>query len=124
MAVSMSPTPTTQDDLDLPEHDSGLAPTESSLEEQVAEIERVMEQIGTGYLADLRKLSQAFSRFYEAQLDAKEKQLAAMIRRAETAEHTCATLEEQLKEVQQARSRQAAELRVLGEQLIQRIADT
>ena len=123
MAISVSPEQVSRDVPDPNGHAPDFGLVEASREQQMAEIELLIEQIGARYVADLRELSQAFGRFYETRLDAKEDQLATMTRRAEAAERTCATLEVQLTDLRQARAHQAAELRALSEDLIRRAAE-
>ena len=54
--------------------------TETPQQLTLAEIEQRIERIGARYVADLRELSEAFARLYDAQLAAKDEQIAELNR--------------------------------------------
>jgi hypothetical protein len=54
--------------------------TETPQQVTLVEIEQRLERIGARYVADLRELSEAFARFYAAQLAAKDEQIAELNR--------------------------------------------
>jgi chromosome segregation ATPase len=110
--------------------------------ESPIEIEQLIEQIGARYIADLRALSEQFSRFYDAQLAVKNRQLAELRERLETAERErdrgnelLAKLQQrletaereretnaaQMRELKRASARYIADLRALSEQLSQQV---
>lgn len=105
-------------------------------------IDKLIDQIGARYIADLQALSEQFGRFYAAQLAVKDQQLAELQQRLETAERERDTRDEQLAELQQrldtaeherdasaaqmrelkhASARYIADLRALSDQLSERV---
>jgi len=112
--------------------DNGHGPTdappqldqdEQSHGTSLAALERVIERVGARYIADLRELSEEFSRFYEAQLQAKDEQIAELVQRARDAERAKDEAAARLDELRDARARQVAEVRALSEELIRRITE-
>ena len=112
--------------------DNGIKMSDASLwvesddrsdETSLAGLERVIERVGARYIADLRELSDEFSRFYEAQLQAKDEQIADLIQRVEAAERAKDDMAARIDELRHARSRQVAEMRALSEELIRRITE-
>ena len=93
-------------------HDGDDAPREGA----PAEIEQAIERIGARYLADLRALSEEFSRFYTAQLAAKDEQIAQLRRAAEAAERERDALQARVDEFRQTSVRYTASLRALSEE--------
>lgn len=108
------------------EHLPQVEPDSSEVHQQVtlAEIEQVIDRIGTRYIADLRTLSEEFGRFYEAQLTAKDEQIAELSQRLELAERERDKLEAQLQELKHTSARYIANLRALSEELTQHIDST
>ena len=106
----------------------------------VSEIEQAIERIGARYVADLRALSEEFGRFYNAQLTAKDEQIAELSRfhdaqlaardeqivelsrRLETAERERDALEARLHKLTDTGARYVSDLRALSEELSRRLA--
>ncbi len=86
----------------------------------LGEIEQTMDRISARYVDDLRTLSAAFSRLYDAQLAAKDGQIADLQRRLEAAERERDTLADRLQEVRQTGDRYVTDLRALSEELQRR----
>ncbi len=108
------------------EHLPELDPGSSEAHQQVTlvEIEQLIDRIGARYIADLRTLSEEFGRFYEAQLTAKDEQIAELSQRLETAERERAELEAQIHDLKRTSARYIANLRALSEELSQHIDST
>jgi hypothetical protein len=98
-----------------------LRPWRPSEQEAPAEIEQVIEQIGTRYIADLRTLNECFIRFYEARLVAKDEELAELRRRIEAIESERDAREAELRDLRRVSARYIADLRTLGEELSRRV---
>jgi chromosome segregation ATPase len=124
MVLSVSARQVSRDGLDTSEALARMEPDDVSHETKLAALERLIERVGARYIADLRELSEEFSRFYEAQLEAKDGQIAELARRAEAAERAKNDVAARLDELRHARSRQVAELRALSEELVRRVAET
>jgi len=101
------------------EHLPRLEPDSSQAHQQVTlgRIEQVIDRIGARYIADLRMLSEESSRFYEAQLIAKDKQIAELSRRLEVAERERDALEAQKRELKRTSTKYIVDLRALSEEL-------
>jgi hypothetical protein len=116
--------------------------TDPSQSESPLEIDQLIEQIGTRYIADLQALSEQFGRFYDAQLAVKNQQLAeleerllaaeheremqnqqltALQQRLETAEREREANAAQMRELKRASARYIADLRALSDQLSQQV---
>ncbi len=85
--------------------------------EMLADLEQVIDRIGARYIADLRLLSEEFSRFYAAQLAAKDEQIVMLSQRLAATEHARDDLERQLHELKRTSARSLASLRALSEEL-------
>ncbi len=83
----------------------------------LAEIEQIIDRIGTRYIDDLRTLSDEFGRLYEAQLTAKDQQIAELSQRLEVAEREHAELEAELHELKRISARYIDNLRGLSNEL-------
>ena len=91
-------------------------PMEARQPVPLAEIEQAIERIGARYVADLRALSEEFSRFYSAQLAAKDESIAELSRRVETAERERDALAARIRQLQDISAKYVADLRaVIGE---------
>jgi septal ring factor EnvC (AmiA/AmiB activator) len=101
-------------------------PAASQAQHQVtpAEIEHLIEQIGSRYIADLRTLSEEFARFYNAQLTAKDGQIADLSRRLEAAERERDALEAQIHRLKRTSASYIANLRAMSEELSRRLEYT
>jgi len=82
-----------------------------------SEIEQLIERIGARYIDDLRTLSEQFGRFYDAQLTAKDEQIADLSQRLEVAERQRDTLEAQHQELKRTSASYVANLRTMSEEL-------
>ena len=86
------------------------APGKRQQEMSLNGIEQLIERIGARYVADLRELSEAFARFYDAQLAAKDEQIAelnrglaaaqARVDQLQQTQHEHDTLASRMREVQ------------------------
>lgn len=76
-------------------------------------IEQVIERIGGRYIADLQLLSEELSRFYEAQLTAKDGQLQELRQRLAAAEHERDMYTDQIRQLKQASAKHIADLESL-----------
>ena len=103
------------------------------------DIEQAIERIGARYVADLRALSEEFGRFYNAQLTAKDEQIAELSRfhdtqlaardeqvaelsrRLEVAERDRSSLEARLRKVTDTGAQYVSDLRTLSEELNRRL---
>lgn len=113
-----------------------------SQSESPIEIDQLIEQIGTRYIADLQALSEQFGRFYDAQLAVKaqqivelqerlltaererdrgDQQIAQLQQRLETAERERDNNTAQMRELRRASAGYAADLRALSDQLTQQV---
>lgn len=86
-----------------------------------ADIEQAIERIGARYIADLRTLSNQFSRFYHAQLAAKDQQIAELRQRLESVGRERALLEAQVHDLKQIGAKYIADMHVLSEELSRHI---
>ena len=123
MASSVSAPQVSGNGLEMPDAPLRMELDDRSHESSLAALERVIERVGARYIADLRELSEEFSRFYDAQLQAKDERIAELIQRVEVAERAKDDAAARLDELRHARSRQVAEMRALSEELIQRITE-
>ncbi|HEX5506073.1 MAG TPA: hypothetical protein VFW96_25875 [Thermomicrobiales bacterium] len=85
-------------------------PGEALVVSTPGEVERLIEDTGARYVADLRVLTAELGRFYAAQLAVRDDQLAALTRRADDAEQARAALREELDDTRSARDHLAARL--------------
>jgi hypothetical protein len=82
-----------------------------------AEIEQIIERIGTKYITDLRMLSEGFRQFYEAQLAEKDEQIAELARRVEVAERERDAFDARMRELRSTSEQYIATLQALSEGL-------
>jgi len=82
-----------------------------------SEIEQLIERIGARYINDLRTLSEKFNGFYDAQLTAKDEQIADLSRRLEAAERERDALEAQLQDLKHTSASYIANLQAMSEEL-------
>ena len=101
-----------------------------SQSESSIEIDQLIEQIGTRYIADLQALSEQFGRLYDAQVAVKDQQLADLQQRLETAERErdtrgdlLAELQPRLDTAERERDTHAAQIRELKRASARYIAD-
>ncbi len=87
------------------------------------EIEQTIERVGARYVDDLRMLSAEFGRFYDAQLAAKDEQIADLQLRLEQAERERDTLAGRLQELKHTGERYVMDLRALSAELSRRVED-
>jgi hypothetical protein len=101
------------------DHLPPLEPDSSDAPQQVTltRLEQVIDRIGASYLADLRTLSEEFGQFYEAQLSAKDEQIAELSQRLEATERERDALEVQVQEFKRTSAKYSANLRTLSEEL-------
>lgn len=85
-------------------------------------VERVIEDIGARYVDDLRRLSEHLSRAYEAQLAAKDEEIAQLIRRLEIAETSRSILEGRLHAYERARAYYLTQMQEWNAEFSKRIA--
>jgi hypothetical protein len=88
----------------------------------LAEIERAIERIGAQYVADLQALGELFAGYYQAQLAAKDGQLADLRRRQERAEREREAFATHILALEQANAKHLADQRALAEELARRLA--
>ena len=126
-------------DLGTPGLEPGQVAARRPTTPMASEIEQVIGQIGARYVADLRALSDEFNRFYSAELDAKNQQIAALdqthraqlarrdeqiaelVRRVKAAEDERDALEARARQFTHASTRYVADLQALSEDLGRRV---